>query len=218
MPITDLLKLLPNRSYNSLINHAQSLGMVSKGYLDLIYTVEEEEFIRKNYGILTDKEIAKHLGRSLSGIQDKRRKLGLYYSAKDFSNYENIAKLLRGHLSSWKNDSIKRCNFRCILTGSHDFVVHHIYSFNKIFNEAMKCLEMEGYLLSNDIDDYTSDELDHIIAIFLNIHNKYPLGVCIRKDIHNLFHRIYGAGGNTEQQWNQFILNYKDGKYNDMLN
>ena len=37
------------------------------------------------------------------------------------------------------------------------------------------------------------------------VHSKYPLGICVRKDIHIQFHQIYGSGYNTEQQWNQFI-------------
>ncbi|MGN1221727.1 MAG: hypothetical protein ACI4TT_00665, partial [Christensenellales bacterium] len=63
-------------------------------------------------------------------------------------------------------------------------------------------------LKSNNIDDYSKNELDYILEIFLEKHNQYPLGVCIRKDIHDLFHKIYGSGGNTEIQWKNFINNY----------
>lgn len=51
-----------------------------------------------------------------------------------------------------------------------------------------------------------------MLDIFEKTHNKYPLGVCVREDIHSLFHRIYGAGGNNEQQWERFSRDLKTGK------
>ena len=56
-----------------------------------------------------------------------------------------------------------------------------------------------------------------MIEIFNSIHDKYPLGVCVRKDIHKLFHQIYGAGGNTENQWNKFVEDFKNGVYKDRI-
>ena len=110
------------------------------------------------------------------------------------------------------------CNYQCVLTGSHNFDIHHIYSFNKIFEETMISLEEEGFILSNQINDYTKEELDKIIMRFLEMHNKYPLGVCVRKDIHDLFHRIYGSGGNTYDQWNNFVERFKNGEFEDHNN
>jgi len=52
-----------------------------------------------------------------------------------------------------------------------------------------------------------------MLEIFQEVHSKYPLGVCVRKDIHVLFHRIYGSGGNTPEQWESFVKDYKQGKY-----
>ena len=59
--------------------------------------------------------------------------------------------------------------------------------------------------------------LDTMIKIFSSVHEKYPLGVCVRKDIHNLFHRIYGSGGNNENQWEKFISDFRDGVYKDII-
>lgn len=119
----------------------------------------------------------------------------------------------RAHIYDWKKDSIEKCNYCCILTGSKDFDVHHLYGFNLICDETFSKLEWLSKLKSDNIKDYTKKELDEILEIFQSIHNKYPLGVCIRKDLHKLFHKIYGAGGNTPEQWNNFIKKYKNNEY-----
>lgn len=67
------------------------------------------------------------------------------------------------------------------------------------------------------MSDYSDDELDRIEALFIAEHNNYPLGVCIRKDIHDLFHSLYGKSNNTESQWNYFVANLKSGKYKDKI-
>ena len=38
--------------------------------------------------------------------------------------------------------------------------------------------------------------------------SKYPLGVCLRKDIHAEFHNYYGYGNNTEKQFYEFVEKY----------
>lgn len=67
------------------------------------------------------------------------------------------------------------------------------------------------------IEDYTKEELDYFLSIFNDIHSKYPLGVCVRKDIHDLFHNIYGSGGNTIEQWNKFCEEMNNGLYTEQI-
>lgn len=209
LPIDDVMNMLPGRTYNSIVSHAIILGIKSNHYLQSQYTNEDCEFIINNSGILTDNEIAQRLNKSLSGIQDKRRKLNIYYLNKTYSNYSNFNKFFRGHIQSWKNESIKKCNYKCIITGDKNFQIHHLYSMNKIVEETLNELDKQGLLKGDNLSDYTYDELNNILSIFEQIHNSYPLGVCIRSDIHELFHSIYGSGGNTPEQWNYFISNYK---------
>lgn len=108
---------------------------------------------------------------------------------------------------------MKACDYKCVLTGSKDFAVHHLYGFNIILKEVYQELDNKQLLKSENIEDYTKEELDIFLNIFNIIHSKYPLGVCVRKDIHDLFHRIYDSGGNTETQWKQFYNDYKTGIY-----
>ena len=44
----------------------------------------------------------------------------------------------------------------------------------------------------------------------IEIHYSHPLGVCLRRDIHIEFHRIYGNGHNTKEQFDEFVKNYKN--------
>ena len=217
IPKEDFLKMLPSRTEASIICKAMQLKVKSYHYLNEKYSEDEKQFIIDNYQHMTDFELAKALDKPLCGIQEQRRKLGIYYLNKDYSNYENIAKFLRGHIQEWKNKSMEHCNYQCVLTRSKNYAIHHLYSFNMIIKEVFEELDNMGKLKTNNIEDYSKDELDYILKVFVEIHNNYPLGVCVRKDIHDLFHRIYGSGGNTEIQWTRFIKDYKNHKYDNEL-
>lgn len=211
------LKMLPNRTEPSIICKAMQLKIKSYKYLNEKYSYDDKQFILNNYKYMTDIELSIVLNKPLSGIQEQRRKLGIYYLNKDYSGYENMIKFFRGHIQSWKDDSMERCNYQCVLTGSKDFEVHHLYSINMITKETFEQLDIEGKLKTDNIESYSKEELDYILKIFLEKHNEYPLGVCLRKDIHNLFHKIYGSGGNTEIQWKKFINDYNNHKFDNEL-
>lgn len=217
IPKEEFLKMLPKRTDDAIVCMAMKLNVKSYQYLNEKYSDEEKQFIIDNHQYMTDYELSKALNKPLSGIQEQRRKLGIYYLNKDYSGYENIIKFLRGHIQEWKNKSLEDCNYQCVLTGSKDFQIHHLYSFNMIVKETFEILEQKGLLKTNNIEDYSKEELDGVLKIFLEIHNNYPLGVCVRNDIHDLFHKIYGSGGNTEIQWELFVADYKQHKYDTQL-
>lgn len=202
--------LLPQRSEASIALKAQKLGIKSYAYINEKYSEEEKQFIKDNFGILTDEEIAKHLNKTANGIRDQRYSLGLLYLKKDYSHYVDFIKFFRAHIYDWKEESMKQCNYCCILTGSKDFDIHHLYGLNLICDEVFSKIDKVGKLKSRYINDYTKEELYEILQIFQEIHNKYPLGICVRKDIHKLFHKMYGAGGNTQKQWKEFVKKYKN--------
>ena len=73
---------------------------------------------------------------------------------------------------------------------------------------------MELYNIEEkEYSDYSQKELEYILEKFLIVHNTYPLGVCVRKDIHSFYHSIYSKCVNNEDQWNEFVKDYKSGKY-----
>ena len=213
IPIDDVCKMLPKRTYDSIICHAQVLGLTSYRFLNEKYTHEQKQFIRDNWQVMTDAEIADIIGKTPRGVMEQRNAMNLYRINKEYAGYENLAKLFRGHIQEWKTKSMEACNYKCIFTGDKCFIVHHIYGFNKILEEALYEINKIIPIISDDVKDYPKEELDIMIEIFTKIHNKYPLGVCVRKDIHDLFHRIYGSGGNTQEQWEVFKEKFLNGEY-----
>lgn len=70
--------------------------------------------------------------------------------------------------------------------------------------------------MKDTINDYSKEELRLILDKFRERQSTYPLGVCLTKEIHELFHRLYGYGNNTIEQWNKFVSDYKSGKYENV--
>lgn len=68
------------------------------------------------------------------------------------------------------------------------------------------------------MDDFSKDELKEILLTFRDIQSSYPDGVCLSKEIHKLFHDIYGYGNTTEKEWKEFVVNFKNNKYCNLTN
>ena len=211
----DMLKLLPKRTWFAILCHAQKFNIRSYHHINEKYSDYEKEFIKNNFGIFTDEEIANKLNKSIHGIKDQRYRMNLYYEDTNYGNYKTIPLLFRGQIWEWKRLSMEKCNYKCIFTGSTDFDIHHIFGFNIITGITFDKLSEDGILKDDCLDSYSKDELDYMIDVFKDIHSQYPIGVCVRKDIHNLFHRIYGSGGNTENQWNNFVKRYNEHEFNE---
>lgn len=211
IPIDQIMELIPARSYDSIIHRAKYLGLTSYRIINEKYSSEQKQFIIDHWREMSDEDIASQIGKTARGVMEQRNDMGLYRICKDYSKYENMSKFFRGHLQDWKIKSMESCEFKCIFTGSKDFAIHHIYGFNIIMSEVFATVEKKIQLKSFYPSDYSKEELDYMLKIFNDIHSKYPLGVCVRKDIHDLFHSIYGSGGNNEKQWNKFCCDLNSG-------
>ncbi len=114
---------------------------------------------------------------------------------------------LNKQIYEWKKESMENCKYKCVITGDRFDAIHHIYSKNMIIREA---LIETGLEIKRKIQDYSEKELLLLVNTFRNLHKLHPLGVCLRKDIHDLFHKIYGSGNNTPEQWNDFVNKIKN--------
>lgn len=211
LSIDNVQLYFPNRTRNSIIKHAILLNLKSFDYNP--WTQEEDNYILSHWKTEADMIMCKKLGRTYKATQARRLSLGLLHFNKDGSGYEGLTKYLRGHLQTRKNESMKNCNYQCVLTGSKDFAIHHKYGFANIVNETIEEYNIE----IKDYKDYTQEELEDILEKFQIVHSRYPLGVCVRKDIHLLYHSIYSKCVNTEDQWNQFVVDFKNGVYDDQI-
>lgn len=205
--VDEMIELLPNRTRGSIIDRARQLNLVSV----CKYTKEETQYIIENWCNMSDEEIAIALDKPYRGLKAKRISLGLL-RIKEESSYNNLSEYVRRNNLEWKEKSMINCKYKCVLTGNRFNDIHHIYGLNLILNETLDELDIE---VKPTMDDYTEEELDNILNIFRIKQSEYPLGVCLCKKVHMLFHNKYGYGNNTEEQWKEFVNDFKLGKYNE---
>lgn len=97
---------------------------------------------------------------------------------------------LRQYLYDWKINSFEKYNYSCFITNEkgNDLEVHHTKPFNIIRDEVLNKLNVP---IHQFIKDYNQQTLNKIVDLFIEEHNK-KLGVPIKKELHKLFHNIYG--------------------------
>lgn len=112
----------------------------------------------------------------------------------------SIRKFIANNVRRWRKESIEFYNGKCVITGDSYDVVHHLYGFNLILNNAFEKLNLPIY---ENVSDYNKEDLNNLVFLVKEMHNSM-LGVCLRKDVHQLFHKLYGHGNNTPEQFEEF--------------
>jgi hypothetical protein len=145
------------------------------------------------------------------GCKNKER-LSKEWVGENHPNWKGTTYLniyLRGFLSEWKQDSLKKNEFRCAITGKKEKLkVHHLYPFYKIIKETLDLVNIPLY---KSIDCYTPDELALIKETCIKLNYKYGLGVCLTEEIHKEFHLTYGKTDFTPENFQEFFY-LKTGK------
>lgn len=217
-PPIEMLELLPNRNIKTIIMKACELNIKNIVSKNLWFSEDSIEFIKNNWKLMTDEDMGNVLNRTRHAICDKRCQLGLLRVSEE-SSYENLSEFVRRNNLDWKKESIKHSNYKCVITGERFDEIHHIHGVNLILNEVLLHLNIE---IKSKIDDYSDLELASILYYFRLFQSRYPLGVCLKGDIHSEFHGLYGFGNNTLEQWNEFkntkIIDYKRDGYESRKN
>lgn len=204
LPLDDTVELFPNRTRNAIITRAVKLNL--HAYVDTNYYSEQEEiFILKNYQNMSDDALANVLGRSRFSIKNHRVLMGIYRKQKANINYENVYIYARRHNKQWKQDSMINCSFRCVVTGARFDEIHHLVSLNTILNNVYSRLDIDKETF--DINELNKQQRDEFMDVAYEEQSKYPLGVCLCKDVHCQFHNQYGYGNNTIAQFEEFLKN-----------
>lgn len=124
----------------------------------------------------------------------------------------NLSQKVRSTLTWWKRYSKNIYKNTCIITGIKGNVdVHHQIQFDTILREALVDLGIEIK------KKYTPEELILIKEKVNNKHKKLPIGICLNKDLHILFHIEYGKRECTKKDLDEFIERYFNGEFNDRL-
>lgn len=212
IPIDKIVNLLPNRTEYGIKVRARKLGIYS--YLYDPWTEWENETLKENWKLLPDCRLAELIGRSRQSVKERRHYYGFYRQDPNNKSYPTLSKYIRGQIWDWKLKSMESCQWKCVFTGSKDFEIHHLYGVSNILSDIIS----KHHIQEKQIEEYTQEELDNITQLFIKEQAKYPLGVCVKKDIHVLFHRLYGQYYNTPEQWYQFEIDYKNGVYDTLIN
>lgn len=204
-PIDEVMNLLPNRSLESIRGQAKLHNLKSYYYLSRKYTDEEVDYLKNNYLSKNNQELAVILNRTEKAIAHYLWSLDLHRPS-ELGSYKNLYAYVRQRMVPWRDKIKEQNNYTCAITGKRsNIVIHHIYGFNLIFNEAINNLDFQ---LHTNISEYSQSQLDCLVSEVLSLHEYYGKYICITEDVHNHFHSIYGCGNNTEEQWNEFINTY----------
>lgn len=212
-PTEELMKFLSTRSKSAIILRANKFELVSFYKANNFWTEEQKQYIVNNWELEPDKIMAIKLNKTFRAVKAHRELLGIYRRDMESNTYPTLSKYLRGQNQKWKNDSMKQCDYKCVLTNSKKFEIHHLYSVSNIIEDVFKENNISYY---ESFSDYSDEELSFILQKFLEIQSRYPLGECIDKKLHSLFHSLYGQYYNTPEQWERFKSDYLKGVYKNI--
>lgn len=116
---------------------------------------------------------------------------------------------LRNKIGEWKRQTMISCDYKCDITGERFDDIHHLYGFDQILEEIF---ENTGIELKETISEYSESNLKVLEEECIKLHEKYGLGVCLCREMHEEFHKIYGYGNNTPEQYYEFKNNKLNNK------
>ena len=207
IPLVDVQKILPHRTLKSIISQARIQHLLSYFYLTNVYSQDDDDFLKENYIKMSNAELALKLHRNENGIAQHLLCLGLH-RPREIDKYLDVSRYIRARLAPWKENYKKQNNYTCAISNKKsNIVVHHIRSFNLILNEAINNIQFPAY---ENMSMYTGKQLDELFNEYMNLQDYYGQYICVNEDIHIQFHRMFGYGNNTLEQWNEFLKSYNN--------
>ena len=118
-------------------------------------------------------------------------------------------------VEQWFDNSKKQVNYTCELTGKVGMVhTHHLKAFSTIVKEAH---ELHNIQVKPQVKDYTKEELHKLEEYVTSWHKDTSNAVVLCKEVHILFHSLYGQGGNTPEQFKEFKQRYLNGEFEGLI-
>lgn len=96
---------------------------------------------------------------------------------------------LRSDTKDWQNESMEFCNYKCVITGGEFDNIHHTEPFKNIVEKSFEITKIDKKV---SVLDYENNEFETLRLMLKELHNLYGFGACICKDVHKLFHDLYG--------------------------
>ena len=212
MPWNFLLEKLHRHSKSQIIDKASYMGL-KRERLFSFDDIEKLKNIYEQYDsvdVVVDYFNGKYTKKQ---IVKKANKLGLKNRKYASKTLKNIDEYIRSNNNEWKIQSLINCGHCCVFTGNKDIDIHHIYPFHKILYEVF---EEFGYDIGKEYS-LSHIETELICNEFYKKQKEYGYGVCIDKNIHQIFHSKYGYKNFTSDNWFEFKQDLLNGLYNEML-
>jgi len=199
-------KLSPEEVHNRIESKGCSLRRIhfynnrKDSLLDVVFSCGHSEtisfvnFDSRNTNLCVDCEMESRSGETAYGWKG---------GITPLTNY------IRKNIKDWNIYCSKYYDYKCIITNLPMDHIHHLQSFNLILFETMKEL---GFTPKNSIKDYSEKELSLILNKFIDVQSRYPIGVPLISSVHHLFHKIYGRGNNTPEQFYEFVDRIESGE------
>lgn len=113
---------------------------------------------------------------------------------------------LRNSTKQWKKQVLKKYKYKCFVTGenSKELEIHHTIPFYMMRDDVLNSLNLPIY---KTVEEYTQEQLELIVSSFNELHKNLE-GVPLKKEIHILFHSIYGKGYTSFEELLEFKENY----------
>lgn len=89
MSIANLMKLLPGRTYDAIVLKAKKLSLKSYIRQQQLYSNDDIDFIKSNWKLMSDEEIAVSLNRTRRAIKAIRNNIGLFRQDTEKCHYED---------------------------------------------------------------------------------------------------------------------------------
>lgn len=201
MPQEKLQDHFPDRTWYAITRKANKLGV--KRDAETLFLINSEA----HKGYVMPEETRKKLSRVRRGSNSVNWKGGL----------TPLHPYFRSILYEWKMDSLKDYDYKCAFTGENngDLQIHHANeNFSDIIIETLNLLDLP---IHNDMLKYSDEEILKINKTFLDLNYKHGLGIPLAKQIHKLFHVLYGLTNNTKKQFEEFRQRFINGEFKDIL-
>ena len=119
-------------------------------------------------------------------------------------------------VQQWFDDSKQQANYTCELTGKvgGNLHTHHLKAFSTIVKEAH---ELHSIQVKQQVKDYTEEELHKLEGYVASWHKDNSNAVVLSKEVHKLFHSLYGKSGNTPEQFEEFRERCIAGEFKDLI-
>lgn len=125
------------------------------------------------------------------------------------SSYSELNRRLRSSIGKWRKNTEIKCDFKCELTSSQTYDIHHLHQYNSIVIEAVDSLNL-------DVNNIDGVDFENVKNKVIELHDFYGEGVCIHPELHKLLHSKFGKETTIEDYYT-FKENYFKGVYNDEL-